>query len=65
MYLLGTKSQPVLQPVLCEADTIKDQEAGRSVPLEARGQGVNRLVRDNAEGPAHRVVAHHRRPVGV
>lgn len=58
VYLLGTQSEPVLQSILSEANAIKDQEAGSVVPLGARGQRVNALVWDNAQVPAHCVVAH-------
>lgn len=57
-HLLGAQSQPVLQGVLRQADTIKDQEAGAVGGSGARVPRVAaRLVAD-VQAPAHRVVAH-------
>lgn len=52
VYLFGTQSEPVLQSIRSEAHTIRDQEAGGVGVFGARGQ------RDNAQAPAHCVVAH-------
>lgn len=58
VYLLGAQSEPVLQSILSEANTIKDQEAGRAGLFGARGQRVNAVVWHDAQAPAHCVVAH-------
>lgn len=51
-HLLGAQSEPVLQGVLRQADTIKHQEAGGVGGSEAR------VPRVDVQAPAHRVVAH-------
>lgn len=58
MDLLGAQSQPVLESVLGEANAIKDQETGGVGLFGARGQRVSALDWDNAQAPAHCVVAH-------
>lgn len=58
IYRLGTQSEPVLQSVLSEANTIKNEEAGRDGLFRARSQRVNTLVWDNAHAASHCVVMH-------
>lgn len=56
--LLGAQSKPVLQSILSEANTIKDQKVGHVGLFGVRVQKVSALVRDNVQAPAHCVVAH-------
>lgn len=57
-HLLGAQSQPVLQDVLRQADTIKHQEAGGVDGSGARVPRVTARLGADVQAPAHRVVAH-------
>lgn len=57
IYLFHTQPEPVLQSFLSETNTIKDQKRGGVALIGAQGQRVQFLVRENAQMPAHGVVA--------
>lgn len=59
VYLLGTQSEPVLQPVLGEPNAIEDEEARRVGVFEARGgPRVKVHIWGDAQAPSDCVVAH-------